>query len=134
MSKIIINTDGASRGNPGPASIGVTLKDGKNNLVACISKAIGHATNNQAEYQALLAGLEKAASLGAKELEIRSDSELLVKQIKGEYRMKNEGLKPLFSKSVSLLGRFERYQIKYIPRAQNSEADALANKALDGGS
>ncbi|AGG06005.1 hypothetical protein dcmb_375 [Dehalococcoides mccartyi DCMB5] len=81
-----------------------------------------------------MAGLEKAASLGAKELEIRSDSELLVKQIKGEYRMKNEGLKPLFSKAVSLLGRFERYQIKYIPRAQNSEADALANKALDGGS
>ncbi|MGE0903320.1 MULTISPECIES: ribonuclease HI family protein [Dehalococcoides] len=129
-----MNTDGASRGNPGPASIGVTLKDEKYNLVACISRAIGHTTNNQAEYQALLAGLEKAASLGAKELEIRSDSELLVKQIKGEYRMKNEGLKPLFSKAVSLLGRFESYHIKYIPRAQNSEADALANKALDGGS
>jgi len=124
INKVIICTDGAARGNPGPAAIGATLKDDKGNLIARISRRIGITTNNQAEYQAVIAALEKAVSLGARYIELKSDSELVVKQINGRY-------KALYQKVVQLIGSLEGFTITHIPREQNAEADALANKALD---
>jgi ribonuclease HI len=132
--KIILNVDGASRGNPGPASIGVTLKDAQNKLVDSISECIGRTTNNQAEYRALIAGLKKAISLGARQVVARSDSELMVKQIQGLYRVKKEELKPLNAEVRNLALSLESFKIMSIPREQNREADKLANQALDGGS
>jgi ribonuclease HI len=131
ISKIIINVDGASRGNPGPAAIGVTLKDENAQTVADISEYIGRTTNNQAEYRALIAGLKKAISLGAKEVEVRSDSELIVRQMLGIYRVKKEELKPLQDEARRLAGSLRGFTIISIPREQNKEADKLANQALD---
>jgi ribonuclease HI len=128
---IVINTDGASRGNPGPAAIGVTLKNDKDELVAVISEKIGVTTNNQAEYRALVAGLKKAISLGAKEVIIRADSELMVKQLLGQYRVKNAELKPLYEEAKRLAGGFVNCKIAAVPRERNKEADNLANQALD---
>jgi ribonuclease HI len=132
INKVIIYTDGAARGNPGPAAIGVVIKDEKGNTAATISQCLGATTNNQAEYRALIAGLEKAISLGARQVSVKSDSELLVKQINGLYKIKNVGLRPLYQEAVRLAGGLESFTINYIPRAQNSAADALANRALDG--
>lgn len=123
--------DGASRGNPGPAAIGVTLKDESGILVAEISENIGHTTNNQAEYKALIAGLKQCKILGAKEVIVRSDSELMVRQVLGIYRVKKEELKPLHEEVRKLAGNFAVFKIGNIPREQNKEADKLANKALD---
>ena len=129
--RLIINADGASRHNPGPAAIGATIKDESGRLVASISRSIGRATNNQAEYQALIAALEKAIKLGARQVDIRLDSELVVKQVKGRYRVKNAALRPLYLKVGELLSQLEGFTIKNVPREQNAEADRLANKALD---
>ncbi|MFC1970963.1 ribonuclease HI family protein [Chloroflexota bacterium] len=131
VSKVIIHTDGAARGNPGPASVGATVKDDKDNLIASISRRIGTTTNNQAEYQAITIALEKAVNLGARQVEVKSDSELVVKQINGRYKVKNVALRPLYQKAVQLIGSLEGFSITYIPREQNAEADKLANKALD---
>jgi len=132
VTKLIIHTDGAARGNPGPAAIGATIKDEKGSLLASISRRIGITTNNQAEYRAIITALEKAISLGAKQVDVRADSELVVKQINGRYKVKNVALRPLYQKVVQLIGSLEDFTISYIPRQQNSEADKLANKALDG--
>jgi len=129
--KAIINTDGASRGNPGPSAIGITIKDENRELLASISKGIGKTTNNQAEYSAVITALEKAIALGVSGVELRSDSELLVRQINGRYRVKSVALKPLYARVVELRNRFEHFTVKHIPREQNKEADALANAALD---
>ena len=129
INKVIIHTDGASRGNPGPAAIGVTIKDEKGNLLSSISRAIGKTTNNQAEYKAVIAALEQAIKLGAKQVELNSDSELMVKQLLGKYRVKKDTLQPLFAQVKELAAHFESFKVKHIPREQNSEADALANKA-----
>jgi ribonuclease HI len=129
--KLIIYTDGAARGNPGPAAIGVILKDEKGKVVATISRRLAPTTNNQAEYQAIIAALEKAVSLGARNAIVKSDSELVVKQINGLYKIKNTALRPLYQKVVQLIGTLESFLISYIPREQNAAADALANKALD---
>ena len=123
--------DGGSRGNPGPAAIGVTLKNADEELVTVISEKIGITTNNQAEYRALIAGLKKALSLGAKEVVIRVDSELVVKQLLGQYRVKNANLKPLYEEAKRLVGGLANCQITAIPRERNREADNLANQALD---
>jgi ribonuclease HI len=131
---IILNVDGASRGNPGPAAIGVTLKDAQNRTIDSISQTIGETTNNQAEYRALIAGLKKAISLGARQVTVRSDSELMVRQILGVYRVKKEELKPLHLEARQLAGKLESFKIMSIPREQNKEADKLCNQALDGGS
>lgn len=133
LKKLIIFTDGASRNNPGPAAIGVVLQDGTGKRVAEISRFIGTATNNQAEYQAIIAALEKAAALAARSVELRADSELVVKQLKGEYRVKNAELKPLFERAQALSRTFSPFSIKYIPREQNSAADRLANQAFEAG-
>jgi ribonuclease HI/GNAT superfamily N-acetyltransferase len=129
--KLIIFTDGASRNNPGPAAIGVVLQDEAGQRVAEISRLIGTATNNQAEYQAIIAALEKARALGASAVELRADSELVVKQLKGEFRVKNAELKPLFDRAQELSRAFKPFSIKYIPREQNCAADRLANQAFE---
>lgn len=131
--RMILYCDGASRGNPGPASVGAALfREGEDEPRECISRAIGRATNNVAEYSSLIDGLKKALDIGCADIEIRMDSELAVKQIRGEYRVKNENLRPLYEEARALLERFKRWKIQHIPRNRNSLADRLANEALDG--
>jgi ribonuclease HI len=130
---ISIYIDGASRGNPGEAGAGAILKDGRGKTLKKISKYLGVATNNVAEYQALLLGLKEAKKLGVKELGIYSDSELLIKQMEGEYRVKSENLKDLFRKAIKELKKFSRSAFFHIPREENREADRLANRAIDEG-
>ena len=130
ISKVVIHSDGVSRRNPGPAAIGATIKDEHGRLLATISKSIGRATNNQAEYRALIAALEKAVGLGARQAELVLDSELVVRQVSGRYRVKCQGLKPLYERVQQLLSRFEGYRIRHVPRELNREADRLANQAL----
>ena len=129
--KYVIYTDGAARGNPGPAAIGVIIKDESGKTVASVSRRLGTTTNNQAEYRAIIAALEKAVSLGARNVVLKSDSELAVKQISGQYKIKNTALRPLYQEVVRLTGALESFSIAYIPREQNAAADALANKALN---
>lgn len=131
VNKVIIYADGAARGNPGPAAIGATLKDEKGKLITQISRRIGITTNNQAEYQAIIAALEQAIDLGAKYIKLHSDSELVVKQINGKYKVKKSALRPLYQKIVRLIGSLEGFTIAHIPRQQNKEADNLANQALN---
>jgi len=130
IEHVIINTDGASQGNPGPAAIGVTIRDERKRQLASISRRIGRTTNNQAEYQAIIAALEEAIKLGANRVELRSDSELVVKQINGQYRVKNASLKPLHQKVNQLRGQLGGFSITHVNREQNKEADHLANMAL----
>ncbi|MCK5434499.1 MAG: ribonuclease HI family protein [Dehalococcoidales bacterium] len=131
LKKAVIYADGASRGNPGPAAIGVTIKDKKGKLITFISQRIGRATNNQAEYRAIIAALEEATRLGVKQVEIKTDSELVVRQINGEYRVKKATLKPLYQQVKQLQSQLKSFTITHIPRQQNIEADKLANKALN---
>ena len=130
IKKVVISTDGASQGNPGPSAIGATIKDGQGKLITSISQGIGHATNNEAEYRAIIAALELAIGLGATQVDLRADSELVVKQIQGKYKVKAASLRPLYIKAKQLQGQFENFTIYYVPRQQNMEADALANMAL----
>jgi len=125
-------TDGASRGNPGRAGAGVVIRDGQGKTVKTAVKYLGVATNNVAEYEALILALEKAREMGGPPIAIFSDSELMVKQIRGEYGVKNSNLIPLYRKACTLLKGFERYKITHIVRSKNSEADELANRAIDG--
>ncbi|MBI5892105.1 MAG: ribonuclease HI family protein [Deltaproteobacteria bacterium] len=128
---LTINVDGASRGNPGKAGIGAVIRGSDNTIIERVCKYIGIATNNIAEYQALILALETAKQIGAEKISIYSDSELMVKQIKGEYRVKNEGLKPLYQKAIGLLKDFKAYGIIHIEREKNKDADKLANQAID---
>jgi len=128
--KITINIDGAARGNPGEAGIGIVIKQGSKTLKE-VGTFIGKTTNNVAEYMALIRGLEEVLLLGHKEANFISDSELLVKQIKGEYRVKNEGLKPLYLHAQSLIKKLKSFSIKHTYRENNGEADELANKGID---
>ena len=123
--------DGACRGNPGPASIGGHIEDCEGNVVARISERLGHSTNNVAEYTALIRALEEAKALGAAEVEVRSDSLLLVKQMAGEYRVKHPNLRPLFEKARILAKGFREFRFFHVPREENRAADRLANEALD---
>ncbi len=129
--KVIIYVDGAARGNPGPAAIAAIIKDEQGKTITSISRRIGTTTNNQAEYRAVIAALEEAVKLGAKQVDVNSDSELVVKQINGKYRVKKATLKPLYQQVKRLQGLLEGFTITHIPREQNIEADKLANKALD---
>ena len=124
-------TDGAARGNPGPAGAGVQILDAGGSCVAEVVRYLGEATNNVAEYSALILALERAIELGASELEVRSDSELMVRQMTGRYRVKNEGLKPLFERARTLAGKLERVAYVHVRREANREADRLANQAID---
>lgn len=128
--KVHLFVDGAARGNPGPAGIGVVVKKGPETLLE-VADYIGKATNNVAEYLALIRGLEEALLLGATEVEVFSDSELLVKQVNGEYRVKNEGLIPLSYQARALISKFKRFSITHKVREENKHADELANKGID---
>lgn len=129
--KLIIHVDGGARGNPGPAAIAAVLSSPEGDVVEEAKEAIGVASNNVAEYRALLLGVERAKALGASEVEVVNDSELIAKQINGEYKVKHPDMKPLHAKSVAALGEFESWLVRTVPRAQNSHADALVNQALD---
>ncbi len=127
-----VNVDGGARGNPGPAAIGVVIRSG-DEVVGEVSERIGEATNNVAEYRALLAGIARASELGATELELVGDSELVVRQVRGEYKVKNAGIKPLHAEVLAALEGFNSWTIEHVRREQNAEADALVNQALDAG-
>jgi ribonuclease HI len=129
--KITIYTDGGSRGNPGPAGIGAVLKNEKGGLVAEISEYIGETTNNQAEYRAVIAAIEKAKKLGAVELEFFLDSELVVCQLNREYKVRDKELAPLFMKIYNAAMGFKKVTFKHVRRELNTEADKLVNQALD---
>ncbi len=130
MTRVILCTDGAARGNPGPAAIGVVLADAKGNILQELGETIGRTTNNEAEYRALLRGLALAAER-SDEIEVRTDSELMARQLKGSYRVKAAHLKPLHEQAQRALARFKRATIVIVPRELNRRADALANAALD---
>lgn len=123
--------DGASRGNPGEAGCGAAICDPSGAIIKELGRYLGHATNNVAEYEALLLGLETALSLGRKKLRIQSDSELLVRQLNGIYRVKDEKLKRLFQRAKTFLRELDGYHIIHVPREQNQLADRLANEAID---
>ena len=124
-------TDGGARGNPGPAAYGYVLEDEDGEVLAAEGVAIGSATNNVAEYSGLVAGLARAIELGVMTLEVVSDSELMVKQMRGEYRVKNEALKGLFTEANGLARRLDRVEYRHVKRADNELADRLVNEALD---
>ena len=128
---ITIHSDGAARGNPGPAGAGAVLTAADGSIVAEVSRYLGEMTNNQAEYRALLLAVEEARRRGATELRIYADSELMVRQIKGEYRVKNAELKPLFQDVMRHLRAIGPFAIHHIPREKNKLADKLANLAID---
>ena len=129
--KLVVNVDGGSRGNPGPAAIGVVVRSDDGEVVTDAAEAIGRATNNVAEYRALIRGIELAAQNGATSLELYGDSELVVKQVRGEYKVKDAGLKPLHAEARAALSAFEEWSFSHVRREQNAEADALVNQALD---
>ena len=134
IDTIRIFCDGGSRGNPGPAGIGAVILDASDEpatVIATVSEAIGIATNNVAEYQALVSGLEAAAPLGARRIEVRADSQLLIRQLEGRYRVKNAGLQPLYRQAMALLKPYAEVDLEHVYREQNVEADALVNLALD---
>jgi len=129
--KLVVNVDGGARGNPGPAGIGAVVSNADGDVLQEIAERIGVATNNVAEYRALLRGIEAALALGADELAIIGDSELVARQLTGAYRVKHAALKPLHAEVLRALNGV-RWTIRTVPRAQNSRADALVNAALDG--
>jgi ribonuclease HI len=129
--RFTLRTDGGARGNPGPAGAGFVLEDEEGRIVRSGGRFLGVATNNVAEYEALLWGLSTALDHGVREIRVCADSELVVKQLTGLYKVKNEGLKPLFAKAKVLLARFAGVQIIHVRREMNEAADALANVAMD---
>jgi ribonuclease HI len=133
IEKLIIFSDGGARGNPGPAGIGAVLYDKDKNKIAEISKYLGVATNNQAEYKALIEALKKAKEIKAKEVDVFLDSELIVKQLNHEYKVKNKDLAPLFLEVYNLSQNFSKIKFFHVYREKNKEADRLANEAMDRG-
>lgn len=133
MSKTLyrVHTDGASRGNPGPSAIGVSVLDASGNEIATASESIGVATNNVAEYRALIRAVEMMVELRAQEVEFLLDSELIVKQMNGDYRVRNPKMQDLHAEATRGLGRISKTTFRHIPREENHRADALANQALD---
>jgi ribonuclease HI len=132
MSRVTANVDGGARGNPGPAAIGIVLRDAAGEVLEEVGETIGEATNNVAEYKALLRGIELAAAHGAEELDLIGDSELVVRQVEGKYKVKNAGIKPLHEAVKQALRDFDAWSIRHVRRAENSDADRLVNQALDG--
>jgi ribonuclease HI len=126
-----VNIDGGSRGNPGPAAYGVLIRDGRGEIVAKLKKYIGRFTNNVAEYYGLIAAMDYAQSHGIRALRVESDSELLVKQMRGQYKVKSADLQPLFERAQKMSKAFDSFRIDHVYREQNREADGLANEALD---
>ena len=131
MGKLTVNVDGGARGNPGPAAIGVVVRNDDGAVVEQVGETIGTATNNVAEYRALLRGIELAAAHGADEVEMIGDSELIVRQIEGRYKVKHADMKELHAQAKKMLADFDNWSIRHVKRAQNADADALVNEALD---
>ena len=129
--KLTVHVDGGARGNPGPAAVGVVVTDPEGRELAAEGAYIGEATNNVAEYRGLLLGLELARDLGATEVEVINDSELVARQIGSQYKVKNAALRPLFAEAMEALRGFERWSVRNVPREQNERADGLVNEALD---
>jgi ribonuclease HI len=129
--KLTVHVDGGARGNPGPAAIGVVVSSPEGEVVDEVAERIGEATNNVAEYRALLRGLERARALGADEVAIVNDSELVARQLTGAYKVKHPAMKPLYEQAIAALRGFRAWSIRSVPRAQNAHADALVNSALD---
>lgn len=130
--KVIVHVDGGARGNPGPAAAACVISAPGGEILGEHAELLGRATNNVAEYRALLLGLAKAHELGADEIEVIGDSELIAKQIQGLYKVKHEAMKPLFLQAKEAIRDFKSFSIRTVPRAQNARADALVNAALDG--
>ena len=129
--KVVVHVDGGARGNPGPAAAAAVISTPDGDVLGQAAERIGEATNNVAEYRGLLLGLERARRLGATEVEVVNDSELIAKQVNGSYRVKHADMKPLHAQALEALGGFERWSIRSVPRAENADADALVNQALD---
>jgi ribonuclease HI len=129
--KLVVHVDGGARGNPGPAAAAAVLSTPAGDVVDEASETIGVATNNVAEYRALLLGLRRARELGADEVEVVNDSELVAKQVTGAYKVKHKDMKPLHGAALEALRAFDSWSIRSVPRAQNAAADALVNQALD---
>ena len=130
--RLVIHDDGGARGNPGPAAIAAVLATPEGELVEEVSESIGVATNNIAEYRALLLGIERATARGTEEVELIGDSELIVRQVRGEYKVKDPNLRLLHTQAQEALAGFRSWSIRNVPREQNAEADRLVNAALDG--
>ena len=128
---LVLHVDGGARGNPGPAAIGVVISSPDGEVLEELAETIGPATNNVAEYRALLRGLERADELEATELEIIGDSELIARQLTGAYKVKHPAMKPLYEQAMAALRGFAGWRIRTVPRSQNARADALVNAALD---
>ena len=129
--KLVVHVDGGSRGNPGPAAAGAVLSTPDGEVVDRVGEPIGVATNNVAEYRALLLGVRRAAELGATEVDVVNDSELVAKQVNGTYKVKHPDMKPLHAESLAALTAFTRWTVRSVPREQNADADALVNATLD---
>ena len=129
--KLVVHVDGGARGNPGPAAAAAVLSDREGNVLDEASVVLGRATNNVAEYRGLLLGLERAKALGATEVDVINDSELIAHQVNGRYRVKHPDMVPLHREAVQALRGFDRWTLRPVPRAQNAAADALVNQALD---
>lgn len=129
--RLVVHVDGGARGNPGPAAVAAVVSEPGGAVLAERGVAIGEATNNVAEYRAVLLGLELAAELGASEVEVVNDSELIARQIEGRYKVKHEGLKPLHAEARRALGAFEAWQVRSVRREANTRADTLVNETLD---
>ena len=130
--KVVVHVDGGARGNPGPAAAAAVVSTPEGVVLDEAHEVLGRATNNVAEYRGLLLGLERARALGATEVEVVNDSELVAKQVTGAYRVKHPDMKPLHTAALAALEPFERWTVRSVPRAQNARADALVNAALDG--
>jgi ribonuclease HI len=129
--RLVVNVDGGARGNPGPAAIGAVLTTPGGEVLERHGERIGKATNNVAEYRALLLGLERASERGAREVEVVGDSELVVRQVQGDYKVKDEALKGMYAKVVKALAGFDRWSIRHVRREDNEAADSLVNATLD---
>jgi len=129
--KVFVFSDGAARGNPGPAGAGAVIKDADGKVIAELKQALGKTTNNVAEYKGLLLGLQEAKKRGVREVEVRADSELMIRQLNGKYAVRNEGLKPLHNEAMALLNSFAKWNAEHVPREENAEADAMSNRAID---
>jgi ribonuclease HI len=131
VTRLVVHVDGGARGNPGPAAAAAVVSKPGGDVLDEAQQTLGVATNNVAEYRGLLLGLERARALGATEVEVVNDSELVAKQVNGQYKVKHPDMKPLHAQAIAALEGFDRWNVRSVPRAQNAAADALVNAALD---
>jgi ribonuclease HI len=130
--RVVVHVDGGARGNPGPAAAAAVISTPDGEVLDRAAERLGEQTNNVAEYRGLLLGLRRARELGASEVEVVNDSELVARQVNGAYKVKHAALKPLHAEALALLAQFDAWSMRNVPRAQNAQADALVNEALDG--